>query len=72
FSGGCGVFDAPEPCGPWTTVFHTDRWDVGPGESGCFPTKWMSTDGREMWLVFSGEDCFSLRRAKLVLRSADN
>jgi len=32
----------------------------------------MSTDGREMWLVFSGEDCFSLRRAKLVLRSADN
>lgn len=72
FSGGCGVFDAPEPWGPWTTVFHTDRWDVGPGESGCFPTKWMSTDGREMWLVFSGEDCFSLRRAKLVVQFADN
>lgn len=71
FAGGCGIYDAPEPWGPWTTVFHTDRWDVGPGESGCFPTKWMSPDGTEMWLVFSGEDCFSLRRAKLILRKTD-
>lgn len=71
FRGGCGIFDAPEPWGPWTTVFHTDRWDIGPGESGCFPTKWMSPDGTEMWLVFSGEDCFSVRRAKLILRKTD-
>jgi len=70
FSGGCGVYDAPEPWGPWTTVFHTDRWDVGPGESGCFPPKWMSPDGSEMWLVFSGEDCFSVRQAKLILRNS--
>ena len=71
FSGGCGIFDAPEPWGPWTTVFHTDGWDVGPGESGCFPTKWMSSDGTEMWLVFSGDDCFSVRRAKLTLRKTN-
>ncbi|MGQ9563270.1 MAG: serine hydrolase [Thermogutta sp.] len=72
FSGGCGVYDAPEPWGPWTTVFHTDRWDIGPGESGCFPTKWMGVDGTEMWLVFSGEDSFSVRRVKFVLRKAVN
>lgn len=72
FAGGCGIYDAPEPWGPWTTLFHTDRWDVGPGESGCFPTKWMSPDGTEMWLVFSGEDCFSVRRCKLTLRKIDH
>lgn len=71
FSGGCGVYDAPQPWGPWTTVFHTDRWDTGPGESGCFPTKWMSADGTEMWLAFSGEDCLSLRRIQLILRESD-
>src|SRR5262249_43794401 len=41
FEGGFGVYDAPEPWGPWTTVFFTEKWDVGPGESVSFPTKWM-------------------------------
>jgi hypothetical protein len=27
----------------------------------------MSADGRELWLVFSGDDCFSLRRGTLLL-----
>jgi len=65
FAGGFGVYDAPEPWGPWTTVFYTERWDVGPGESSSLPTKWMSADGRTVHLVFSGEDCFSVRRATL-------
>jgi hypothetical protein len=60
-----GVYDAPEPWGPWTTVDFAQQWDVGPGESGCFPTKWMSHDGRTLFLVFSGDDCFSVRRAQL-------
>jgi CubicO group peptidase (beta-lactamase class C family) len=68
FAGGFAIYDAPEPWGPWTTVYFTEMWDVGPGESGCFPTKWMSEDGTQMWLVFSGDDCFSVRRAKLVLQ----
>jgi hypothetical protein len=65
FRGGLAVFDAPEPWGPWTTVYYTDRWDVGPGDSASFPPKWMSTDGRTLHLVFSGDDCFSVRRATL-------
>jgi hypothetical protein len=66
FEGGFGIYDAPEPWGPWTTVFFTRRWDVGPGEHGDFPAKWMSSDGRTLHLVFSGEDSFSVRKATLM------
>ncbi|HDY65428.1 MAG TPA: hypothetical protein ENH84_04245, partial [Phycisphaerae bacterium] len=66
---GFGVYDAPEPWGPWTTVYHTDQWDVETGESGNFPTKWISQDGLTMHLVFSGQDRFSVRKASLELRS---
>ena len=62
FEGGFGLYDAPEPWGPWTTVTFTDRWDVGPGDLGHFPTKWMSEDGRTCWMVFSGSDNFCVRR----------
>jgi hypothetical protein len=68
FEGGFAVYDAPEPWGPWTLAYFTERWDVGPGESSSFPTKWMSADGRTVHLVFSGEDAFSVRRATVVLR----
>ena len=46
FEGGFGIYDAPEPWGPWTTVYFTEKWDVGPGETASFPTKWMSADGK--------------------------
>lgn len=62
-----GIFDAPEPWGPWTTVFYTENWDVGTGETGSFPTKWMSKDGKTIYLVFSGDDSFSVRKATLTL-----
>ncbi len=71
FKGGFGVYDAPQPWGPWSTAFYTEKWDVGPGEHGDFPAKWMSKDGREMYLVFSGEDSFSVRKATLVLAQND-
>ena len=68
FRGGLAIYDAPQPWGPWTTVFFTREWDVGPGETSCLPTKWISADGRSVHLVFSGEDCFSVRRGTLSLR----
>jgi hypothetical protein len=40
---------------------------VGPGEHGDFPAKWMSEDGRAAWLVFSGDDAFSVRQATFFL-----
>jgi hypothetical protein len=71
FEGGFGIYDAPEPWGPWSTAFYTEKWDVGPGEHGDFPAKWISEDGRELYLVFSGDDSFSIRKAKIVLTQDD-
>ncbi len=71
FQGGFGVYEAPEPWGPWRTVFYTENWDVGPGETSSFPTKWMSDDGQTCYLVFSGDDHFSVRKATLHSTSAD-
>jgi CubicO group peptidase (beta-lactamase class C family) len=68
YAGGFGIYDAPEPWGPWTTAFHTNAWDAGPGESSSLPTKWMSGDGCTVHLVFSGEDHFSVRKGTVMLR----
>jgi CubicO group peptidase (beta-lactamase class C family) len=67
YAGGFAIYDSPEPWGPWTTAYHTDAWDVGPGETASLPTKWMSADGRTVHIVFSGNDCFSVRQGTLVL-----
>ena len=72
YTGGFGIYDAPEPWGPWTTASHTELWDVGPGESSSLPTKWISEDGRAVHLVFSGDDHFSVRKGTLVLRTGTN
>jgi hypothetical protein len=71
FEGGFGVYDAPEPWGPWTTVYFTEKWDVGPGETSSFPTKWMSADGTTLHLVFSGDDHFAVRQARLTVAPAE-
>ena len=71
FRGGFGIYDAPEPWGPWTTVFLTEQWDVGPGETCSLPTKWLSPDGRTAHLVFSGDDCFSVREVHFTTPAGD-
>lgn len=68
FEGGFGIYDAPEPWGPWTTVYFTELWDVGPGETCSLPPKWMSDDGRTAHLLFSGDDAFSVRRVRFSMR----
>jgi len=65
-----GVFDAPEPWGPWTTVYYDDDWSKGSRTyHHKFPTKWMSKDGKTMWLLYSGLDgglyTFCLKKATL-------
>lgn len=70
--GGWGIFDAPEPWGPWTTAFHTAQWDLGKTHGYRLPSKWVQ--GSNMYLVFSGVrgkgmhyDAFCVRRMRLVL-----
>lgn len=67
-----GVFDAPEPWGPWTTVYYDDHWSGNHRTyHHKFPTKWMSADGRTMWLLYSGlggnNYAFILKKATLEL-----
>lgn len=66
-----GIFDAPEPWGPWTTAFYTEKSLVdmsaldggngGWGESQHIPSKWISEDGRRFYLLYSGDDHFRTR-----------
>ena len=69
-----GIFDASEPWGPWTTAAYYDNWGGFKGAEGLiysFPTKWMSGDGKTMWMIFSGADsldAFNLIKATVKLR----
>ncbi|WP_257669482.1 serine hydrolase [Parapedobacter tibetensis] len=62
FKGGLGIFESPNPWGPWKTVYYTRDWDIGPGETSSIPTKWMDPDDKTCYLLFSGEDYFSVRK----------
>lgn len=69
---GYGLFIAPEPWGPWHTVYYDDDFVGGKGEGeGAyhhrFPTKWMSKDGESMWMVYSR---LASEHYKFLLREA--
>ena len=67
-AGGWGLFDAPKPWGPWTTILHR-QWDVADTHGYRLPSKWISPDGLRMTLVFSGlkpNDAFCTRTLTLA------
>jgi hypothetical protein len=67
-----GIFDAPEPWGPWTTVAYYSEWlDSTRKITYVFNPKWISPDGKTMFMVFSGtdHDAFNLVKATLKLRT---
>jgi hypothetical protein len=76
-TGKWGLFDAPEPWGPWTTVaYDTDfpTWTytpVGGRPAWChvFPTKWISADGLTVWQANDRGDRFNLVKVTLTLRT---
>ena len=51
---GWGIYDAPEPWGPWTVAFTTRDWGQGETHGYRLPTSWIAGGGRRMHLVFSG------------------
>ena len=59
-AGKLGIFDAPEPWGPWTTVAYEEAWGKGTIEVSTFywnfPTKWLSADGTRFTLIFTGKN----------------
>lgn len=69
-SSGWGLYDAPEPWGPWTMAFHTERWDMYGTHGYRLTPKWSARDGSWMSLVFSGlkeNDAFCVRRMNLEI-----
>jgi len=68
YLGGFGIYEAPEPWGPWGTVYFTHCWDIGPGDCASFPPKWMSEDGRTIHLVGSSNNTFAVRKGVLSVQ----
>ncbi len=73
------IYDAPEPWGPWTTIYYTESWEGGAlstsnggwGESQHIPSKWISADGKTFYLIFAGNDSFAVRKATLNVLGTD-
>jgi hypothetical protein len=62
------LFEAPEPWGPWALFYQDDDWGTYGDYQPCFPTKWMSDDGRTMLMVSSGSfDDYNLTTQKVSL-----
>ncbi|HEU4333782.1 MAG TPA: LamG-like jellyroll fold domain-containing protein, partial [Candidatus Eisenbacteria bacterium] len=75
--GNIGIFDAPEPWGPWTTVMYELGWPKG-GEVvrttffANFSPKWWSDAGRGFVFVFTGvgaNDSYNSVRGAFQLRT---
>ncbi len=55
-----GIFDAPEPWGPWTTVAYLGNPPFGDGFVDAstfywnFSNKWLSADGEDFTILFTG------------------
>jgi hypothetical protein len=72
--GNLGIFDAPEPWGPWTTVCYQQNWGEGHIPLNAFfwnfSNKWSSRDGKEFSLIFCGRkenDSFNHIRGTFIL-----
>jgi len=73
WDGSWDLYDAPEPWGPWTKVQTFEQWIDSMLKFGfTFPRKWMSRDGRTMYMVFSGTgpyDSLNVVKATLTIKS---
>ena len=78
FNGGLNqfsIFEADEPWGSWSAVYYTENWEGNPtsalqaewGDAQNIPAKWLSPDGKELFLVFAGDDSFAVRQATLTV-----
>lgn len=53
--GNIAIYDAPEPWGPWTTTLYEDNWQgLGSTFFWNFSNKWLSADGRDFTLIYTG------------------
>ncbi len=53
---GLAVYQADRPWGPWSLVKEIDSFAEESTFFYNFPSKWISSDGKTMWMVFTGND----------------
>ncbi len=75
-----GMFDAPNPWGPWTTVeYGSGNW-LGYGSTffRCFSNKWLSPDGRDFVMIYTGtnwvgtNDAWNYIEGSFILKGKSN
>ena len=63
------LYEAAEPWGPWKLFYQDDRWGSYGDYQPNFPTKWMTEDGRILYMVSSGSwDDYNLVVQKVALK----
>ena len=76
FKGNLGLFDAPQPWGPWTTVLYELNWESrGENFYWNFSNKWTSLDGIDFVLVYTGtgeNDAWNSVRGRFTLAGSDS
>ena len=71
--GKLGIFDAPHPWGPWTTVAYYENWGQGHVPVNTFywnfSNKWLNSDGTHFSLIFTGRkenDSWNVLRGSFI------
>jgi len=72
-NGHIGIYDAPEPWGPWNTVLFANAFDIGLVTHTKtvffnFSNKWTAEDGRDFVLVYTNEDNWATVEGRFILR----
>lgn len=63
------LYEAPEPWGPWSLFYQDDNWGTYGDYQPNFPPKWMSDDGRTMYMVSAGTwDDYNFTVQKLTVK----
>jgi chitodextrinase len=73
--GNLGIFDAPEPWGPWTTVTYQREFGGGHCFYYNFSNKWLSPDGKDFTLIYTGvgtEDAWHTVRGRFTTSTSSD
>jgi len=69
---GLAIYEAPEPWGPWSEIAKYSNWIYEQTFFYNIPTKWISSDGKTIYMVFTGTgtyDSFNIIKGTLKLKS---
>jgi len=67
-----GVFDAPDPWGPWTTVEYETNNGSFPGWTWVISNKWTSSNGRDFTVIYTQGDSLGSVRARFDLNKSSS